>query len=39
MKAQDLKVGTRVVITAITEKDQPKAKDIQVGVDAKAAAK
>ena len=39
MKAQDLKVGTRVVITAITEKNQTKAKDIQVGVDAKAAAK
>jgi len=29
----------RVVITAITEKDQTKAKDIQVDVDAKAAAK
>jgi len=32
MKAQDIKVGTRVVVTAISEKDVMKAKEIQVGV-------
>jgi hypothetical protein len=39
MKAQDIKVGTRVVVTAITEKDQMKAKEIQLGADAKPVAK
>ncbi len=37
MKAQDIEVGTRVVVTAISEKDQMKAKEIQVGVVASAA--
>jgi hypothetical protein len=39
MKVQDIKVGTRVVVTAVTEKDQTKAKQIQVGAEAKPAAK
>lgn len=39
MKAADIKVGTRVVVTAITEKDQMKAKAIQLGAEAKSAAK
>ena len=39
MKVQDIKVGTRVVVTAISEKDQMKAKEIQVGAEAKPATK
>lgn len=39
MKAEDIKAGTRVVVTAITEKGQMKAKLIQVGAEAKPAAK
>lgn len=39
MKAQDIKVGARVVITAISVKDQTRAKEIRVGAEAKAAAK
>jgi hypothetical protein len=39
MRAEDLKVGTRVLVTAISEKDVMKAKQIQVGVAAKPAAK
>ena len=38
MKAQDIKVGTRVVITAIEEKTQMRAVAIQVGPDARPAA-
>lgn len=39
MRAQDIKVGARVVVTAIEEKEQMKAKEIQVGAEAKSAAK
>ena len=39
MKAQDIKVGARVVITTISAKDQTRAKEIQVGAEAKPAAK
>jgi hypothetical protein len=39
MKAQDIKVGSRVVVTAAMEKDLMKAKTIQVGVEARTAAK
>jgi len=39
MKVEDIKVGTRVVITAVTEKNRMTAKEIQVGTDTKAAAK
>jgi len=39
MKVQDIKVGTRVVVTAVTDKDQMRAKQIQVGAEAKPAAK
>jgi len=39
MKVEDIKVGTRVVVTAVTEKDKMIAKEIQVGADKKAAAK
>jgi ABC-type uncharacterized transport system substrate-binding protein len=37
MKAQDIKPGTRVVVTARMEKDVMKARTIQVGVEAAAA--
>ena len=37
MKAEDIKVGTRVVVTAVTEKDKTTAKEIQIGVSAAAA--
>ena len=33
MKTEDIDAGTRVVVTAVTEKDQLKAKLIQVGAD------
>jgi len=33
MKPEDIDAGTRVVVTAVTENDQLKAKLIQVGVD------
>ena len=36
MKVEDIKVGTRVVVTAVTEKDKTTAKEIQVGVSAAA---
>ena len=39
MKVEDIKAGTRVVVTAETEKDKMIAKEIQVGADTKAAAK
>ncbi len=39
MKAEDIKIGTRVVITASSEKDEMKAKLIQVGVEAKPSTK
>lgn len=39
MKVQDIKAGTRVVVTAATEKDKMIAKEIQVGADTKVAAK
>jgi hypothetical protein len=39
MKVEDIKAGTRVVVTALSEKDQMKAKLIQVGADARVAAK
>jgi hypothetical protein len=39
MKVEDIKAGTRVVITAEMEKDKMVAKEIQVGANAKAAAK
>ena len=39
MKVEDIKAGTRVVVTAEMEKDKMIAKEIQVGVEAKAAAK
>lgn len=38
MKAQDIKVGTRVV-TAVEEQEQTKAQEIQVGAEEKTAAK
>jgi hypothetical protein len=40
MKVEDITVGTRVVVIAVTEKDRTSAKEIQVGKDtAKPAAK
>ena len=39
MKAEDIKTGTRVVITAAMEKDKMIAKEIQVGADAATATK
>lgn len=39
MKPQDVKVGTRVVVTAIEEKGVMKAKEILVGAETKPAAK
>lgn len=39
MKVEDIKAGTRVVVTAEMEKDKMIAKEIQVGADTKAAAK
>jgi len=33
MKTEDIDAGTRVVVTAVTEEDQLKAKLIQVGAD------
>lgn len=39
MKAQDIAVGTRVVVTAIEEKSQMTAKEIQVGAAPKTAAR
>lgn len=39
MKAQDIKVGTRVVVMAIEDKEQMNAKEIQVGAEAKTATK
>jgi len=33
MKTEDIDAGTRVVVTAVTEKDQLRAKLIQVGAD------
>ena len=39
MKVQDIKAGTRVVVTAIEENEQMKAKDIQVGAEARSAGK
>jgi len=39
MKAQDIAVGARVVVTAVSENDQLKAKEIQVGAEARAAAR
>jgi hypothetical protein len=39
MKVEDIKAGTRVVVTAEMEKDKLIAKEIQVGADTKAAAK
>ena len=39
IKVEDIKVGTRVVITVVTEKEKMTAKEIQVGTDAKAEAK
>ena len=38
MKVEEIKTGTRVVITAAMEKDKMIAKEIQVGADAAAAA-
>ena len=38
MKVEEIKTGTRVVITAAVEKDKMIAKEIQVGADAAAAA-
>ena len=37
MKVEEIKAGTRVVVTAVTEKDRTTAKEIQVGVSAAAA--
>ena len=39
MRVGDIAVGTRVVVTASSEKDQMKAKTIQVAAEAKSAAK
>ena len=39
MKVEEIKTGTRVVITAAMEKDKMIAKEIQVGADVAAAAK
>jgi hypothetical protein len=39
IKAQDIKAGTRVVVTAISEKDQMMAKEILVGAEAKTVAR
>ena len=39
MKVEEIKNGTRVVITAAMEKDQMIAKEIQVGVEGASAAK
>lgn len=39
MKVEDIAVGTRVVVTASSEKDVMTAKAIQVAAEAKAAAK
>jgi len=38
MKVEEIKAGTRVVITAAMQKDKMIAKEIQVGADAAAAA-
>ena len=39
MKVEEIKAGTRVVITAVMQKDKMVAKEIQVGVDAASVAK
>ena len=39
MKSEEIKTGTRVVITAAMEKDKMIAKEIQVGADGATAAK
>jgi len=39
MKVEEIKPGTRVVVTAEMEKDQMMAKEIQVGAEVRAAAK
>lgn len=36
MKVEDIKAGTRVVVTVVTEQEKMTAKEIQVGADTKA---